>query len=89
MLSISAHKLYGPKGIGAMYLRRGTRIQKFMHGGGQESNRRAGTHNVPAIVGLGKAAEIAMAKMDEIPPNSSSFATSLSTESSRRSPMSN
>jgi cysteine desulfurase len=64
-LSISAHKLYGPKGVGAMYLRKGTKLLKFMHGGGQEANRRAGTHNVPGIIGLGKAAELAMEKMEK------------------------
>lgn len=62
-LAISAHKLYGPKGIGAMYLRKGTRIQRFMFGGGQENNRRAGTHNVPGIVGLGAAARFALSEM--------------------------
>ncbi len=67
-LSISAHKLYGPKGIGAMYLRKGTKIQRFMQGGGQESNRRAGTHNVPGIVGLGAAAEIAGTALSETAP---------------------
>jgi cysteine desulfurase len=64
-LAISAHKLYGPKGIGAMYIRKGARVEKFMRGGGQESNRRAGTHNVPGIVGLGKAAELAKKRMAE------------------------
>ncbi|MCL5292496.1 MAG: cysteine desulfurase NifS [Actinobacteria bacterium] len=63
LLSISGHKLYGPKGVGAIYIRKGTRIIPFMHGGGQESRRRAGTHNVPGIVGLGKAAEIAAVEM--------------------------
>ncbi|MEN6370842.1 MAG: cysteine desulfurase NifS [Armatimonadota bacterium] len=67
-LSISAHKFYGPKGIGAMYLRKGAKIQRFMMGGGQEMNRRAGTHNVPGIVGLGKAAEIARESMGETSP---------------------
>ncbi|MEN6520036.1 MAG: cysteine desulfurase NifS [Armatimonadota bacterium] len=67
-LSISAHKLYGPKGVGAMYLRKGTKIQRFMMGGGQEMNRRAGTHNVPGIVGLGKAAKIARESMGETGP---------------------
>ena len=62
-LSISAHKLYGPKGTGAMYLRKGSRIARFMQGGGQENNRRAGTHNVAGIAGFGKAAELAIARM--------------------------
>jgi cysteine desulfurase len=59
LLSVSAHKLYGPKGIGALYIRQGTRIGSFMHGGSQERGKRASTENVPGIVGLGKAAEIA------------------------------
>lgn len=59
MLSMSAHKLYGPKGIGALYIRKGTRLATFMHGGGQERNRRGGTENVPGIVGFGKATTIA------------------------------
>ncbi len=59
MLSVSAHKLYGPKGVGALYIRKGTRMVPFMHGGGQELGRRSGTENVPGIVGFGKAAEIA------------------------------
>jgi len=61
MLSLSSHKIYGPKGVGALYVRKGVRILPYMHGGGQESKKRAGTHNVPGIVGLGKAAEIAQA----------------------------
>ena len=65
LLSLSAHKFYGPKGIGAMYIRKGTRIQRFMHGGGQEFNKRAGTLNVPGIVGLGAAARLALDHMDE------------------------
>ncbi len=64
LLAISAHKLYGPKGIGVLYVRKGTRIVSFMHGGGQERGLRASTENVPGIVGLGKAAEIAQAEMD-------------------------
>jgi cysteine desulfurase len=59
LLSMSGHKLYGPKGVGALYIRKGTRITTFVHGGGQEKGRRSGTENVPGIVGLGKAAEIA------------------------------
>ncbi|MCC8190160.1 MAG: aminotransferase class V-fold PLP-dependent enzyme [Planctomycetes bacterium] len=58
-LSLTAHKFHGPKGIGALYLRRGTRLAPFIHGGGQEHNRRAGTSNVAGAVGLGKAAELA------------------------------
>ena len=65
MLSASGHKLNGPKGIGLMYIRKGVKILSFIHGGAQERNRRAGTHNVPGIVGFGKAAEIAFAKMEE------------------------
>lgn len=65
LLSISAHKLYGPKGVGALYIRKGTKILSFMHGGDQERKRRASTHNVSGIVGLGKAVELAKEKMDE------------------------
>jgi cysteine desulfurase len=63
LLAISAHKLYGPKGVGALYVRKGTRIVSFLHGGGQERGLRASTENVPGIVGLGKAAEIARMEM--------------------------
>jgi cysteine desulfurase len=65
LLSISAHKLYGPKGVGVLYIRKGTRISSFMHGGNQERGRRASTENVPGIVGFGKAAEIAQQEMLE------------------------
>ncbi|RKU13676.1 cysteine desulfurase NifS [Candidatus Poribacteria bacterium] len=59
MLSLSAHKIYGPKGIGALYLRRGTRLENLLHGGSHERNRRAGSENVPSIVGIGQAAAVA------------------------------
>lgn len=65
LLSISAHKLYGPKGVGALYIRKGTKLVSFMHGGEQERGRRASTENVPGIVGLGKAAELAQQEMAE------------------------
>lgn len=64
-LSMSAHKCYGPKGVGALYVKKGTKIKPFIHGGAQERNRRAGTENVPGIVGLGTAIELMAAEMDE------------------------
>jgi len=64
LLVISGHKIGAPKGVGAIYVRRGTRMKTFMHGGHQERNRRAGTQNVAGIVGLGKACEMAGAELD-------------------------
>ncbi|MDD4940078.1 MAG: cysteine desulfurase NifS [Candidatus Omnitrophica bacterium] len=63
LLSLSAHKFYGPKGVGALYIRKGTRWERFLHGGDQERGMRASTHNTPGIVGLGKAAELCREKM--------------------------
>lgn len=63
LLAMSSHKLHGPKGVGALYIRKGTRITPLLHGGEQERRRRASTENVPGIVGFGKAAEMAKAEM--------------------------
>lgn len=65
LLSISAHKVYGPKGVGALYIKKGTKIHQLIHGGAQEKRRRAGTENIPGIVGFGKAAELAYENIDE------------------------
>ncbi|MCP4178209.1 MAG: cysteine desulfurase [bacterium] len=65
LLSISGHKIYGPKGIGALYIRRGISIDPIIHGGGQEKKIRSGTENVPGIIGLGKACEIADRDFDK------------------------
>ncbi|MDO4266954.1 MAG: cysteine desulfurase NifS [Eubacteriales bacterium] len=65
MLSASGHKINGPKGVGFLYIRKGVKIRSFIHGGAQERKRRAGTENVPGIVGLGRAAQIAAETMEE------------------------
>ncbi|GKX66692.1 cysteine desulfurase NifS [Inconstantimicrobium mannanitabidum] len=65
LLSLAGHKIYGPKGIGVLYIRKGVRIDNLIHGGGQERARRAGTENIPAIVGLGKAMELAGKNVEE------------------------
>ena len=64
LLSMSGHKFYGPKGIGALFIKKGIKINPYIHGGAQERRRRAGTENVPGIVGIGLAAELATAELD-------------------------
>ncbi len=64
LLSISGHKIHAPQGVGALYVRKGTRLQPLFYGGRHERSRRAGTENVPGIVGLGKAAQLAKAALD-------------------------
>jgi cysteine desulfurase len=65
LLSLSGHKIYGPKGVGALFIRKGTRMAPLQHGGHHESNRRAGTENVPGMVGMGKACELVQGAMEE------------------------
>ena len=65
MMSMSSHKIYGPKGVGAMFIRRGVKIDNIIHGGAQEKKKRAGTENIPAIVGYGKAAQMANENMEK------------------------
>ncbi len=65
LLTLSAHKFYGPKGVGVLYVRKGTRIVPLIHGGGQESNRRASTHNVPGIVGCARAVALTIEEKNE------------------------
>lgn len=64
LLTLSGHKFYGPKGVGALFIKKGTKIDSLLHGGHHEQNKRAGTENVPGIVGLGVACEIAMEEME-------------------------
>lgn len=78
LLSASAHKLYGPKGVGCLYVRKGTPISSYLHGGSQERKRRAGTENVPGIVGFGKAAELALMEMNSTAERLSLLSSKLS-----------
>ena len=64
LMTISSHKIHGPQGVGALFVRKGTQLQPMIYGGRHERSRRAGTENVPGIVGLGKAAELAMAGLE-------------------------
>ncbi len=80
LLSMSAHKFYGPKGVGAFYIRRGTPIAKLLHGGSQERDMRASTLNVPGIVGLGEALEIAVAEIGQNAQHEAALSKKLSEE---------
>ena len=77
MLSLSAHKMYGPKGTGVLFLRKGLRPENFMHGGAQEKGRRASTENVPGIVGLGAAIEIMKSRLSQDKPRISALRDKL------------
>lgn len=86
MLSISAHKIYGPKGVGAIYIRKGTRITSMAHGGHHERSRRAGTENIPGVVGLAKAAEVASKDMEKLDRNLKSLTDSFFKKLSKKIP---
>lgn len=77
LLTISGHKFYGPKGVGAIYLRKGTRLEPMIHGGGHEKNIRSGTENIPGMVGMGKAAELASERMMQDNPRIQSMRDKL------------
>ncbi len=86
MLSMSAHKFHGPKGVGALYLRKGIVLPPLIYGGAQERNRRAGTENVPGIVGMGKAIELACTDLDKKMASMSALRDKLITELPKRIP---
>lgn len=85
MMSMSSHKIYGPKGIGAIYVRSGVNLPTYIHGGAQERKKRAGTENVPGIVGFGKAAELACQNFNTHVAHVSKLRDHFVTESSMRS----
>ncbi|HWQ34410.1 MAG TPA: cysteine desulfurase NifS [Blastocatellia bacterium] len=86
LLSLSAHKIHGPKGIGALYVRRGVRLRSQMHGGHHERDRRAGTESVPLIVGLGKAAELSGLRLDDFTARTRELRDYLEAEILKRIP---
>ena len=86
LLSVAGHKLYAPKGVGALYLRDGLELEPFMHGAGQESGRRAGTENVLLAVGLGAAAELAGRRLDQDGPAMRAMRDRLHRELLKRCP---
>ncbi|MBI4445498.1 MAG: cysteine desulfurase NifS [Acidobacteria bacterium] len=86
LLTLSGHKIHGPKGVGALYVRQGTRMNPLLYGGSHERNRRAGTENVPGIVGLGKACELAAGCLDDFQGRVRFLRDKLETEILRRIP---
>ncbi len=86
LLSLSGHKLYGPKGIGALYVKRGTRLQPLLHGGGHERRLRSGTENVPGVVGLGVAIGLATGQLNEVRPRLESLRDRLAAGVQERVP---
>ena len=86
LLSLSGHKIYAPKGVGGLYVRRGVKLKSQLHGGRHERDRRAGTENVPTIVALGKAAELARRNLDERMRQISELRDYLQAEILRRIP---
>jgi len=86
LLSLSGHKLYGPKGVGALYVKRGTRLQPILHGGGHERRLRSGTENVPGIVGMGAALALATEELPEVRPRLERLRDRLAQEVQERIP---
>jgi len=84
MMTISGHKLYAPKGVGALYVRKGVRLDNLIHGGHQERGRRAGTENVPGIIALGKAAELALRELPGVGPRLLKLREKLESEIKKR-----